>query len=58
MLGDLKHQGAVAKVKAPSSKTEKDLLELAERAELPIFAFDEAIRDFLRVGLLEEIFED
>ena len=32
-----------------------DLLSLAERNDLPIFMFDEPLREFLRVGLIEEV---
>ncbi len=35
----------------------KDLLKIAEDNDMPIFAFDECVREFCRVGLLEEIEE-
>ncbi|MBT3764396.1 MAG: hypothetical protein HOF84_00975, partial [Rhodospirillales bacterium] len=33
----------------------KDLLQIAEDNDMPIFAFDECVREFSRVGLLEEV---
>ena len=33
----------------------RDMLEIAEWAKLPIFAFDECVDDFLKAGLMEEI---
>ena len=35
----------------------RDLLEIAEWAKLPIFAFDECVDDFLKTGLMEEIID-
>ncbi len=32
-----------------------DLLQIAERARMPIFAFDEAVEAFSRVGLIEKV---
>lgn len=37
MLNDVRHQGAVASVRAPSAKTEKDLYRSLEQQDEPIF---------------------
>lgn len=39
----------------PHADGAQDLLEIAERCEMPIFAFDECVSEFLRVGLLKEV---
>jgi len=36
----------------PHADGKQDLLEIAERCEMPIFAFDECVSEFLRVGLV------
>ncbi len=37
LLGDVRHQGVVAQVSAPASKTEKDLLEILGQLDEPVF---------------------